>query len=220
MRKEWSELSTSVALSPISSSRNCRQAAALGCLLAALVVVPAAAPFVADWRQFRLEDIRDNATLIDNSLHSFLIHTYTNLARLFAPLMQFKEAVNAGIKTVLRVGFALFLVLVHLRFLRRSSAGRLVELWALVMLVLMCVVSSKFNAWYMGMLLPPALFLPERHWLRRLTLLVTTAQTLSLTFFKQAYILNYFAMVLVPAVIVFRQVRKEGVKGEGEGGKD
>jgi hypothetical protein len=183
--------------------------AALGCLLAALVVVLAAAPFVADWRQFRLEDIRDNATLIDNSLHSFLIHIYTNLARLFAPLMQFKEAVNAGIKTVLRVGFALFLVVVHLRFLRRSSAGRLVELWALVMLVLMCVVSSKFNAWYMGMLLPPALFLPERHWLRRLTLLITTAQTLSLTFFKQAYILNYFAMILAPAVVVFRQARRE-----------
>ena len=116
--------------------------------------------------------------------------------------MQFKEAVNSGIKAVLRIGFALFLVLVHLRFLKRSSAGRLVELWALVMLVLMCVVSSKFNAWYMGMLLPPALFLAERHWVRRLTLLVTTAQTLSLTFFKQAYILNYFAMVLVPAVIV------------------
>jgi hypothetical protein len=183
--------------------------AAVGCLLAALVAVVAAAPFVADWRQFRLEDIRDNATLIDNSLHSFLIHLYTNLARLFAPLMQFKEAVNAGIKTVLRAGFAVFLVVVHLRFLRKSTAARLVELWSLVMLVLMCVVSSKFNAWYMGMLLPPALFLPERHWLRRLTLLITTAQTLSLTFFKQAYMLNYFAMILLPAVYVFRRARRE-----------
>ena len=182
---------------------------ALGCLLAAFVAAAAAAPFLADWRQFRLEDIRDNAMLIDNSLHSFLIHIYTNLAHLVAPLMQFKEAVNSGIKALLRVGFAVFLVLIYLRFLKRSSAGRLLELWALVMLLLMCVVSSKFNAWYMGMLLPPALFLPERHWLRRLTLLLTTAQTLSLTFFKQAYILNYFAMILVPALIVFRQVRRE-----------
>lgn len=188
--------------------------AAAGCLLAALVAAAAAAPFLADWRQFRLEDIRDNATLIDNSLHSFLIHTYTNLARLFGPLMQFKEAVNSGIKAVLRVGFALFLVVVHLRFLRRGTAERLLELWALVMLVLMCVVSSKFNAWYMGMLLPPALFLAERHWLRRLTLLVTAAQTLSLTFFKQAYILNYFAMILLPAALVFLQTRRErGVDG-------
>ncbi len=57
--------------------------------------------------------------------------------------------------------------------------------------------------------LPPALVLPERHWLRRLTLLISCAQTLSLTFFKQAYILNYFAMTLVPALYVLRQVRRE-----------
>lgn len=183
--------------------------AAVGCLLAALVVVAAAAPFLVDWRQFRLEDIRDNATLIDNSLHSFLIHLYTNVARLVSPLMQFNEEVNWGIKNVLRAGFAIFLVVIHLMFLKRSSAARLLELWSLVMLVLMCVVSSKFNAWYMGMLLPPALFLAERHWLRRLTLLITTAQTLSLTFFKQAYMLNYFAMILLPAAIVFRQERRD-----------
>lgn len=190
--------------------------AALGCLLAGLVVLAAAAPFLADWRQFRLEDIRDNATLIDNSLHSFIIHLYENAARLFKPLAQFHGAIDWGIKTALRGFFAIFLVVIHLRFLRRSSAGRLLELWVLVLLVLLCAVSSKFNAWYMGMLLPPALFLPERHWLRRLTLLVTTAQTLSLTFFKQAYILNYFAMILVPALIVFRQVRR---KPEHEGGR-
>jgi glycosyl transferase family 87 len=181
----------------------------VGCLLAALVVILAAAPFLVDWRQFRLEDIRDNATLIDNSLHSFLIHIYENAARLFKPLAQFHGAVDTGIKTVLRGFFAVFLVVIHLRFLKRSSMERLVELWALVMLVLMCVVSSKFNAWYMGMLLPPALFLAERHWLRRVTLLITTAQTLSLTFFKQAYILNYFAMILVPAVVIFRQLKRE-----------
>jgi hypothetical protein len=182
---------------------------AVGCALAAVIVVSAAAPFLADWRQFRLEDMRDNATLIDNSLHSFLIHIYENAARLFKALAPFHEAVDAGIRAVLRGFFAVFLVVVHLRFLKRSSAGRLLELWSLVLLVLMCVFSSKFNAWYMGMLLPSALFLAERHWLRRVTLLVTAAQTLSLTFFKQAYILNYFAMILVPAAVVFRQVRRE-----------
>ena len=102
--------------------------------------------------------------------------------------------------------------------MRRATAERLIELTTLVMLVLMCVVSSKFNAWYMGMLLPPALFLPGRHWLRRLTLLITTAQTLSLTFFKQAYILNYFAMVLVPAFVVFRQVRRRAAISSGKDG--
>ena len=184
--------------------------AAAGCLLAALVAAAAAAPYAADWRQFRLEDIRDNATLIDNSLHSFLIHVYTNVGRLIAPLAQHKEAVNAAIKAALRCGFVVFLAFVYLRFWRRASAERLVELSSLVLLVLLCVVSSKFNAWYMAMVLPVALLLPERHWLRRLTLLVATAQTLSLTFFKQAYMLNYFAMVIVPTLVVFRRVRREG----------
>ena len=184
------------------------KAAALGCLLAAAVVVAASAPYLADWRQFRLEDIRDNATLIDNSLHSFLIHVYSNVARLVAPLAPLKPAVDAAIRLCLRGGFAVFLAFVYLRFLRGATRERLVELTTLVMLVLMCVVSSKFNAWYMGMLLPPALFLPERHWLRRLTLLVTCAQTLSLTFFKQAYMLNYFALILLPMWLIFRQERR------------
>lgn len=188
--------------------------AAAGCALAALVVAASAAPYLADWRQFRLEDIRDNATLIDNSLHSFLIHLYTNAARVVAPLMQHKEAVNAAIKAALRAGLVVFLVFVYVRFWRRAAAGRLAELTALVMLALLCVASSKFNAWYMAMALPPALLLPERHWLRRVTLLVATAQTLSLTFFKQAYMLNYFAMVVVPAFIVFRQLRRERAAAE------
>ena len=183
--------------------------AAAGCLLALLVVAASSAPYLADWRQLRLEDIRDNATLIDNSLHSFLIHLFKNVARLVGPLAEFHGTVNSAIKTTLRGGFLVFLAIVYWRFRRRVSAERFVELSALVLLVLMCVVSSKFNAWYLGMLLPPALFLPERHWLRRLTLLITCAQTLSLTFFKQAYMLNYFAMILVPAFIVFRQMRRE-----------
>jgi hypothetical protein len=186
-----------------------------GCLLAALVVAASAAPFVADWRQFRLEDIRDNAMLIDNSLHSLVIHLFENVARIVRPLAPFHDAVNGAIKTALRFGFAAFLAVGYLKFWRRSSAGRLVRAWTLVMFVLLCVASSKFNAWYLGMVLPLALFLPERHWLRRMTLLVTCAQTLSLTFFKQAYMLNYFAMILVPAFVVLRQVRRERAASAG-----
>ena len=103
----------------------------LGCLLAGAVVVVAAAPFLADWRQFRLEDIRDNATLIDNSLHSFLIHIFENVARLVRPLAQYHGAVNAAIKAALRGGLVVFLGVVYWRFWRRPSAGRLLELSAL-----------------------------------------------------------------------------------------
>jgi len=74
--------------------------------------------------------------------------------------------------------------------------------------VLICVASSKFNAWYLAMILPLALLLEEDYPLRRLVVLITCTELLSLTFFKQAYMLNYFALILVPAWVVFRQRRK------------
>jgi len=72
------------------------------------------------------------------------------------------------------------------------------------------VASSKFNAWYLGILLPLALFEEVGYWLRRLVVLISGAELFSLTFFKQAYMLNFFAMILVPSWIVFRQEIKGG----------
>lgn len=171
------------------------------------LAVAVSAPYLKDWRRFRLEDIRDNATLIDNSLHSLLIHVYTNLARLFTPLAQFTGAVDSVIKTTLRAGLLAFRAFRALRLPEGLTPRRVMYETVLVLTVLICVVSPKFNGWYMGMLLPPALFEEEAHRLRRFVVLVTCAQLLSLTFFKQAYMPNYFAMVVIPAWIVYRQVK-------------
>lgn len=183
--------------------------AAAGCALGAAVAVLVSLPYVQDWRQFRLEDIRDNASLIDNSLHSLLIHIYENLSKLAPTLAQFHDAANTVIKNAIRLGFVVFLLVAYVRVPKDFSARRLIEKSALILFVLVCVATSKFNAWYIGMFLPAALLIEEGHWLRRLAVLISCAELLSITFFKQAYMLNYFAMILVPAWIVFRQVRKE-----------
>src|SRR2546423_1141286 len=188
--------------------------AAKGCALGALVAAAVSVPYIQDWRMFKLEDISDNAALIDNSLHSFLIHVFENVARLVPALADFHAAVNWAIKLLLRVGFVLFFVYQLARAPKNFNARQLMEKSLLVLFVLICVVSSKFNAWYMGMLLPPALLLDERHWLRRLILLISCAELLSLTFFKQAYMLNFFAMILLPCWIIFRRVREEKPLGE------
>jgi hypothetical protein len=60
----------------------------------------------------------------------------------------------------------------------------------------------------MGMLLPLALLLEDDYWLRRLVVLISCTELLSLTFFKQAYMLNYFALILVPMWLIFRQRNK------------
>jgi hypothetical protein len=179
--------------------------ALLGCLIGAVILILAALPYIQDWRLFRLEDIASNATLIDNSLHSFVIHIFENIARLIPPLARFHDRVNWLIKNTLRFGFALFLAFQFLTIPKSFSARALARKSLLIMFVLICIVSSKFNAWYIGMILPLALLLEEDDWLRRLLVLISCAQLFSLTFFKQAYILNFFAMMLLPAWFVLRK---------------
>jgi hypothetical protein len=183
--------------------------AALGCLLGALLVALASAPYLKDWRLLRLADIQDNATLIDNSLHSFLIHVFENVARLAPRLAPLHASVDWLIKATLRVGLLVFLFVQWLRVPKDFTAEALARKSVLILYALVCVASSKFNAWYLAMLLPAALMLEERDWLRRLVVLTTCAELLSLTFFKQAYVINYFVMLLLPALVVFRRVRQE-----------
>lgn len=183
--------------------------ALLSCLIGAVIVALAGAPYLPDWKLFRLADIATNSTLIDNSFHSFLIHIFENVARLIPSLSPYHDAVNTLIKDTLRIGFLAFLLIQLVRIPKNFSSRAFLEQSLLSMVVLICVVSSKFNAWYMGMLLPMALLLDPKHWLRRLVILITAIELLSLTFLKQAYILNYFAWVLVPSLIVFVRMRRE-----------
>jgi alpha-1,6-mannosyltransferase len=194
------------------------KAAALGCLLGAILVVLASAPYLKDWRLLRLADIKDNATLIDNSLHSFLIHVFENAARLAPRLAPLHEAVDWLIKATLRIGLLLFVLVQWIRVPKDFTAEALARKFVLILYALVCVASSKFNAWYLAMLLPAALMLDERDWLRRLVVLTAGAELLSLTFFKQAYMINYFVMLLLPAWIVFRQVRAERRRGSAGAG--
>jgi len=188
--------------------KNGWRVALLGSLIGVVVAVLSSAPYLHDWQSFRVTDIRMNATLIDNSLHSLLIHIFENVARLLPVLAPLHGAVDNIIKMTLRLAFLIFFI-AQFRRLKDLSATILIEKSTLILFALICVASSKFNAWYLGMLLPLALLLRERHWLRRLVLLVTGAELLSLTFFKQAYMLNYFAMIIVPGWLIFRQERKQ-----------
>jgi hypothetical protein len=185
------------------------RAAVLGCLLGAALALLVSSPYLQNWESLKIAEIRENADLIDNSLHSFLIHVFGTIAAVIPSLAEFRATVNAVIKTALRGGFLVSFVIVVFMMLKNASVNLLIEKSVLVMFLLICVTSSKFNAWYLAMLLPPALFLSEEHWLRRLVVLITCTELLSITFFKQAYMLNYFAMILVPTWIIFMEYRKK-----------
>jgi hypothetical protein len=182
--------------------------AALSCLLGGVLIVLVSFPYLRDWQILKLEDMLGNATLIDNSLHSLLIHIFENIARLFSGLAPLHSFIDSAIKFVLRIGLVIFVIYHWLKIPRDFDARALTVKSLLILFALICVASSKFNAWYLAMILPLALLLEDDHWLRRLVVLITGTELLSLTFFKQAYMLNYFAMILVPAWIVFRQERR------------
>jgi hypothetical protein len=184
--------------------------AILSSLLGAAVFAVVSAPYLIDWHQIRLDDIKGNATLIDNSLHSFLIHIFENIARVLPPLSAWHGLVDGLIRNALRLGLVVFVLGQLATIPRDFSATVFLKKSLLIMFVLICVASSKFNAWYLGMLLPLALLLDARYWLRRVVVLISAAELFSLTFFKQAYMLNFFAMMLVPVWIIFRKVRREG----------
>lgn len=176
--------------------------------VAVALVAAISFPYLRDWRTLKLVDMLDNATLIDNSLHSLLIHIFENLARVFTVLAPLKVVVNTAIKIALRAGFLCFLCYEYLRPPVDFTARLFARKSLLILFVLICVVSSKFNAWYLAMILPLALTIDNADWLRTLILAISGAELLSLTFFKQAYMLNYFAMVLLPAWFVFRSYRR------------
>ncbi|MCU1265575.1 MAG: hypothetical protein JWM21_1893 [Acidobacteria bacterium] len=190
--------------------------AILSCLLGGVIAIAVGAPYLVDWHQIRLDDIKGNATLIDNSLHSFLIHIFENLARLLPPLTAWHGLVDGLIKNSLRLGLVIFLLVQLVTIPKNFTPQIFLKKSLLIMFVLICLASSKFNAWYMGMLLPLALLLDAKYWLRRVVVLITGAELFSLTFFKQAYILNFFAMILLPSWIVFRQVKKERNTDKGK----
>jgi len=179
--------------------------AILSSLVGVAITIAVSYPYLRDWHMLKLADMQDNATLIDNSLHSFLIHIFENVARVIRSLAPLHPVINSAIKLALRGGLIIFLLYQWLKVPKNFTAKELNLKAVLILFVLICVASSKFNAWYMGMILPAALLLEDGHWLRRLVVLISATELLSLTFFKQAYIINYFALILVPTWIILRQ---------------
>jgi hypothetical protein len=190
--------------------------AVLSCLVALVLSALICFPYLRDWQQLKIADMQDNATLIDNSLHSLLIHIFENIARVFSALAPLHATVNSAIKAILRGGLIVFVVYQWLKIPKDFTAKAFASKSLWILFALICVASSKFNAWYIGMLLPLALLLDEEYPLRRLVVLISCTQLLSLTFFKQAYMLNYFALMVIPAWLIFRQRNKPAQVAESK----
>jgi len=71
-----------------------------------------------------------------------------------------------------------------------------------VQFVLVCLVSSKFYPWYLGMFLPLAYWLPAGDKLRTAVLAVACVQVLQFTFLRNAHGINTVILLLGPLAYV------------------
>ncbi len=176
-----------------------------GCLVGALTFFALSLPYLLDWQHFRLQDMGSNATLTHNSFHAMIFHSYKSLGELVFPaLLPTVDLFKNTLKQLLWGSYLLSFAGVLLWMLRTRALNFFTFLTAGVLLQagLICVVSSKFYAWYLGMFFPMALLLPEGFWLRRLIVVLSCTLLLAFTFLGQAHIANYLVMMLTPTAII------------------
>jgi hypothetical protein len=81
-----------------------------------------------------------------------------------------------------------------------------------VQFVLVCLVSSKFYPWYLGMFLPLAYWLPAGDRLRQAVLAVACAQVLQFTFLREAHGINAVILLLAPLGYVWFARSKQNLR--------
>ena len=179
--------------------------AAIGAVLGLILCGASAAPYVLhDWRHLALGRIAENiGEWRCYTLSAFLFYPYDLAAQLFPTLATFRLPVMTAIKAVLWIGFLIF----YLRLLvvrLRGSYDRAALLYdsVLVQFVLVCLVSSKFYPWYLGMFLPLAYWLPAGDKLRTAVLAVACAQILQFTFLRNTHGINTVILLLGPLAYV------------------
>jgi hypothetical protein len=174
--------------------------AALGLALGAA----AAWPYLGDGREFLVTRSLANFSEMHNSLATLLAFPFEACGKSLPWLAPYRAVVTGAGKAA---GWAVFGMLygrVALRWVRggANDLPALLRDCVLILFVLVCLVSSKFYPWYMGMFLPLALLLPAGDWLRRAVLAVSCGQVLSLTFVNQAHFLNVVVMLILPLLAV------------------
>lgn len=171
-------------------------------------------PYLLDLNNFKFGEMGTNATLTHNSFHALFYHFYKNvLCKIMPFLKPGIPVLSSIIKLLLWGGLLTVLVRSLMKQWKQTATdssqmlGDFIQSTVLMQFLLVCVVSSKFYAWYMGMFFSLAFFLPEGNWLRKVILLVTGAQLFSMTFLGQSHMVNYLMMMMIPACcVVLRHV--------------
>jgi alpha-1,6-mannosyltransferase len=174
--------------------------------VALLVFALSAWPYLPEnWRQLLVAQGGVNSS-VQNSLAAMVLLVFEQVARWFPSLEPHWSLAASTIKITFWVGFFAFyatLAWVRVRGGRYDRSAYLRDC-VLIQFVLICLTSSKYYAWYLGMFFPLVLYLPEGDRLRRVVLAVACAHLLSFTFVAQSHFLNAALMLVIPLIWALR----------------
>lgn len=177
-----------------------------GLLLAGVLAVMTAVPYL-DGMVNRRSPLTGNVTLSDlhNSLAS-AIHFPVEVAEPRLPLLKrHADTTRAAVRWLAWAVFGgWYLALVWRRV---RTPGSDIELVRDVSLALLAFVlcSPKFHIWYVGWLVPLAVWLPIGDWVQRTALALSIAGLLAVTALYQAHFINVVVMIALPIWWVFRR---------------
>jgi hypothetical protein len=170
--------------------------------LAVLVAVPLALPYVGDLSSFKYKLILQQLSESTASFHAFLFYCYRALSQvgpaIFISLQTFSNAVQLAMWAF----FAAFLLReFHAACTEKTPSGlTLIERWTSVLFMLIFFVSSKFWAWYIGMLLPLALLMRPESILRNAVIVLSGSHLLSFTSLRRKAIGYFLAATATPFI--------------------
>lgn len=178
---------------------------ALSCIAGAVTFALVSGAYLADWQNFRWDQIALNINQNCNSLVASLQDTLSAVGH-FA----FKDAVwfgttasaaNTAVRLVLFgtvaaiTGWALIRSVIDRNYLTRE---RLIHVTLLATFLMVSFVSGKFYSWYQLMYLPVALWLPETSRLRNTIIILSCTQLFGMTFLGKAHIINFWLLTGLP----------------------
>jgi alpha-1,6-mannosyltransferase len=177
--------------------------AALGLAASATIVVVVSLPYLSEARSIPVSEIAFNATVSHNSLAAALYYLYVAVPG-HEPGARIADL---AIKISIWGAVLSMLVTQFFQFAMRPARQprELIAISTLGLFEVICVASSKFRPWYVGMFLPTAIVLGIDHWLCQLAVAVSLGELFAFTFIGQMHILNYFAMIAAPSLLVIHR---------------
>ncbi len=178
----------------------------VGILIASVGLFLVSAPYLSEFQHFRFAEISAQLALTNGSLFQTLSESYILLIHLIPSIAPGLKSFQLLAQWTSIAAFAVVCAVCFYQAARaeKFSISDLISTCLMLAILLICVVSAKFFSWYLGILVPLALFLPQGHWLRVMTITLSCFHMLSFTALAHMHFLNFLIMTAIPIAWTIR----------------